>query len=204
MIDVEVWDEEEFNKMGGFSISYLRNKITIDPNRDGDIEIIFNPMVFDEADINELVNLSTDEIQIDAREVIQKALEIPFVLILKFSTVAFFTAFFGKMGSDIWDLLKNKIKILASIKSNNKLPPPICQFTFVQQMNNRTIEVLVTIEVETLDVLDKNREELSKIIDKTLSKYQEQKLNKIAICYDNKISKWRSEYCFTEDNKLLK
>jgi hypothetical protein len=204
LIDVDVWDEEEFNKMGGFSISYLRNKITMNPNREGDIEIIFNPMILDKNEINELIQLSTDNVQIDAREVIQKALEIPFVLILKFSAVAFFAAFFGKMGSDTWDLLKNKITVLASKKSSNKLPPPVCQFIFVDQRNDSTIEVLVTVKVETLDVIENNREELFKILDEVLSINKNQKLKKIAICYDSKISRWKAEYCLTKDNKILK
>lgn len=120
MMDVDILDEEEFKKMGGFSISYLRNLVTMDPSKPGDVEILFNPMVVTKSEIDELVSLSTEKLQIDARELIQKAFEIPFVLILKFSTLAFFTAFFGKMGSDTWDLLRDKIKSLAQKKKKKR------------------------------------------------------------------------------------
>jgi len=204
MMDVDVLDEDEFKKMGGFSISYLRNKITMNPKQDGHIEIIFNPMVLSESEINGLVSLSTDEIQIDAMEVIQKAYEISFVLILKFCSLAFFAAFFAKMGSDTWDLLKNKIKKLAQKKSNNSLPSPVCQFIFVKQIDGFNVEVLVTVEVEMLDAISDHSKELEIFVEKTLSTKKHHNLKRIAIYHDPKNSKWKTAYCLTEDNKIIK
>lgn len=202
--DVEVWDEEEFKNMGGFSISYTRNKICIGTKENGDIEILFNPMLLERSEIESLVRLTNKKIQIDAVELIQKNFEIPFVLILKFISLAFFTAFFGKMGSDTWDLLKKKIEIFAKEKDSKSLITPKCQFCFNDQMNGSNIEVIINVEVNCLDMLENTNQEILEIIEDVKRKHRGKQLKRISISPLPEKPFWEITHCIDKDNNLIK
>ena len=203
MMDIEVWNEVEFKKMGGFSISYLRNKVTMNHSREGDIEIIFNPMVLTDIEVGELVGLTNENIQIDAREVIQKALEIPFVLVVKFCTAAFFTAFFGKMGADTWDAVKKKISEFASKRQSPTLPPPKCQFNYFEIRNNYNTEIVINLNVSEIDYITHNQRQLDTLINHVFDS-SEENIRRIAIVKDENQSGWKTEYVLLYNDKLLK
>lgn len=205
MVDVDILDEEEFKKMGGFSISYLRNLITMNPSKAGDVEILFNPMSVGISEINDLIKLSNEKLQIDARELIQKAFEIPFVLILKFSSIAFFTAFFGKMGSDTWDFLRHKIKILAERKGKQKeSKPPICQFMFKKRQQDNFVEVIVTVRVDAFKLIERKSQALEPFLESIFSSSKQVAFKRIAISFDENSDGWQMDYGLTQDDKILK
>jgi len=202
MMDIEVWDEEEFKKMRGFSFSYLRNKVTMNPSKEGDIEIIFNPNVLSDQEVNALVKLSNEDIQIDAREIIQKAFEIPFVLVIKFCTAAFFTAFFGKMGADTWDLLKKKISGFAAKRQSPTLPRPACQFNYFEIRNDYKTEIVIDLKVSELDYISENHTELHALINNVFDSVDDN-IKRIAIVKNLNNSAWETEYVLSENDELI-
>lgn len=200
-IDVEVWDEQEFNKMGGFSISYTRNKITRNPNRAGEIEILFNPMFFIESEISPLINLSNNYIQIDGVELVQKGLEIPFVLVLKFISYSFFAGFIGKIGANTCDSLINQIKHLAKEKTKQSADVPKTQFVIPTLASGKNTEVLININIEYLEMIKSEREILLDLINKT--ERRNQNLKKIVIDHNYQTMTWELTHCIGHENNIF-
>ena len=64
-------DEIDIESQGGFSISFTRRLCTMDPSREADITLYFNPLIFDNEDIEPLVSISNDKHLINTHELIE-------------------------------------------------------------------------------------------------------------------------------------
>lgn len=152
-VDVEVWDEERMKEMGGFSIAYSAERLTLNDSRKGDVEILFNPLVFNREDMVSLIKTSNTSVQIDAVEVKQKALEALVILTLTFTSLAFLNGFLGKFGADAYDALKGKLRELAERRKAKKESRLVFQLMFPVKLAEGTVHVLIEVFPEDLDVI---------------------------------------------------
>jgi hypothetical protein len=171
--DIDIYDEEAFQNHGGMSISYLGQRITLDPNKKPDIEVYFNPLGYKTDDIKSFIEITNDDIQIDGRELKQKAVEPSVIMILKFASISIAAGFFGKMGSDLYDSLKNKMKKLANQRKLEK-KDTMYHITYDLKVNNSKVNVLFEIAPQNLYFVDDNdyspeyiKEYIKKSLDKT-------------------------------------
>lgn len=152
-VDVDVFDEELFEEMRSFSISYTGERLTLNPSSRADIEILFNPLIFSREDMLSLIKISDETIQIDAIELKQKALEPITVLILKFVLISAAIGFFGKLGSDVYDVLKAKLRQLANRRKVKRKPEIILQLLFTIKLVERSVDVIIELLMEDLDII---------------------------------------------------
>lgn len=197
--DIEVFDEVAFAKYGGFSIAYLRRRLTTNPQRQPEVEVIYNPDVFTDDEIGDILDLSTKDLQIDGRELVQKALEIPLILIVKFAVAAYFAAFFGAVGTDTWKYLRQKIKALAQRKRQQSQKALTCQFIFPMQYQGRDIEVLAEVPVDSFPLLETCK--VSTIIDLDVH-IKGRRVQKVAIRFDAEAKRWVITYCISDDGSV--
>lgn len=107
--DIEVHDEDTFRASGGFSMAWLADGYSLYPDVSPELELYFNPRVFQLDDAFELMAASTSDTVINIRELKQKCLVTTAILIVKFITAAALAGFFGKVGSDAYDKLIEKL-----------------------------------------------------------------------------------------------
>ena len=199
-VDIDVFDEVAFANYGGFSIAYFRRRRTINPQRQPEVEVIYNPDVFTDDEIGDIIALSTKDLQIDGRELVQKELGIPLILIVKFAVVAYFAAFFGAMGTETWKYLRHRIKVLAERKRQQSQKALTCHFIFPMQYQGCIIEVLAEVPVDSFPLLETGK--VSTIID--LDVYTKGKrVQKVAIRFDAEAKRWALAYCISDDGSVI-
>jgi hypothetical protein len=108
--EVSVEDENTLKNRGGFSFSWLAASYTAYPDRQADIEILFNPRIFDAEFCIGFASKSDDTTNIVARELKQKGLDPDAILIIQFATTAAVSGFLGKPASDLYDRLMRWLK----------------------------------------------------------------------------------------------
>lgn len=152
-VDIEIYDEEVFSKMGGISISVVTECYTINPTGKPAIEILFNPLIFDKEDIIPIVKLTSDTIQIDAHELKQKGLENLPILILKFAAISTVAGFFGKLGADIYDKIKNKIRFIRNKKDAQHKHDLRIQLLIRADLFENPVDIILDLMPEDLEIV---------------------------------------------------
>jgi len=154
-VDVDVFNEEEFSKRDGFSIAFFRRRFTINSSREGDIKILFNPVVIDSEDVKSLVSISNKSVQIDAQELVQKSLEVTTIIVILFVSSSFASGFFKKAGADAYDLLKSKLRELAEKYRANGKAQVRFHFKFTASVGTNSVEVIVESDTDELSVISR-------------------------------------------------
>lgn len=194
--DVEVFDEAAFAGKTGYSIAYLRNVLSVNPDRPGDVEIIFNPRVFPEREIGELVSLSTQAVQVDARELIQKGLEATIILVLKFGSAAFATGLLAKAGADSWDALRAGLKSLAAKRSTDTGEEVVTHLQFAVDGPANEVEVLIEVRVSDYPLLEDDLPLVESALEQVQHFAAEAEIRKVALRFSRDPSRW--EVCYFE------
>jgi hypothetical protein len=151
--DVTVHDAELLKQRGGFSMAWLAATYTTMPDRDPDIQVIFNPRLFDKDIALALVQLSDDQVNIVCRELKQKGLDPDPILIIQFVALAAVSGFLGKPASDAYDKL---LRRLSRAKEDVRSPatrPPILQFVVPRHLNPYRADIIVEMLPEHIEHL---------------------------------------------------
>jgi len=189
-MDIEVYDENIFEKMGGISISFTKGRITVNEKKRGDIEIIFNASIFNREDIEDLVDLSTSYVQIDGLELVQKALEPIGIIIISFVGTAFFNGFFGKAGSDLYDSLKKKLREVSKKQNKEKNTNVNFHGKINLKIDSKIVELIIPFNSDQLDIIDKHGiclDEIKKDIENNIESY---KSNRITVAIIDESPYW--------------
>ncbi|HKG61646.1 MAG TPA: hypothetical protein VKB05_17950 [Pyrinomonadaceae bacterium] len=181
-IDVDVFNEDEFAKRGGFSIAFFRRRLTINSSREGDITILFNPVVIDSDDVKSLVSISNKSVQIDAQELVQKSLEVTTVIVIVFVSSSIASGFFKKAGADVYDLLKSKLRELAEKYRANGKGQVRFHFKFTARIGTSSVEVIVESDTDELSIISRQSLLIEPLL-KQISAYTEStNIRRISIC----------------------
>lgn len=190
-MDIDVFDEGIFKKMGGISIAFIRKRIIANSDKEVDIEIAYNKSLFDENDIKDLIDLSAPDVRIDGLELVQKALSPVAILIILFVGSAaseFFKGFFGKAGADFYDKLKNKLRAISKKqKENNNV---VFQGKIDIEVNDKKIELIIPFTSDQLDIVDKHGINLDDIIEELKGKIELYKKKRVTVVVINKPPYW--------------
>lgn len=152
--DIDVFDESGFEKYGGASIAFTTNRLTMNPERKPDIEIVFNPLLFCREEIWELVRKSNDRLQIDAKELVQKAWDLPAIIFLTFACVECASGFFKCAGADLYAFIKQKLITFGRQIEQERDGDLRCNITFSIEHQGHGVEVLVSVRSADLDILE--------------------------------------------------
>lgn len=152
-VDVDVFNEEEFAKRRGFSIAFFRRHFTINSSREGDIKVLFNPVVIDSEDVTSLVSISNKSLQIDAQELVQKSLEVTTVIVILFISSSIASGFFKKAGGDAYDLLKSKLRELGEKYRAKGKAEVQFHFKFTAEVGTNSVEVIVESDTDNLSII---------------------------------------------------
>lgn len=161
--DVDIFDEEAFDRYGGFSISFTTCRYTIDPNNEPSIEIRFNPRIFNRDEILKIMDFSGIPIQIDILELKQKGLEIPAIIFLSFATGAIASGFFNKLGGDIYDVLKRQIIKVLDLCKKEKNTEPTLNVSLNIDYQGHPLKVIILVKMADITVLENNRDLVNSI-----------------------------------------
>lgn len=151
--DIDVHDEELFAKRGGFSMAWLAATYTINPDREADLQILFNPRLFREDIAVALAAMSDDEVNVVGRELKQKGLDPNAVLIIQFMATAALSGLVGKVVSDLYDKLLIRLRSAKDDLRDSAAPPPLVQFFVPRHLNPYQADILVELMPEQLDAL---------------------------------------------------
>ncbi len=164
-VDVDVIDEAEFAKRGGFSISFYKKHYTLNSLRDAEVTVIFNPRLIPTQEITPLVGLTDQTVQIDAKEIAQKGVEPITILVIAFIANAVAGEFFKKAGADAYELLKSKLKELAERRRAQGQGDLKFHFSFTAQMRGNPVDVLIESDTDNLSVIAEHGIALQEFLD---------------------------------------
>jgi len=151
--EVTVEDENILRARGGFSFSWLAASYTVYPDRQSDLEILFNPRVFDAEFCIGLTAKSDETINIVSRELKQKGLAPDAILIIQFVTAAAVSGFLGKPASDLYDRLMQSLKDGAEKHKNDKQQNVKLQFLIPENLNPLNAVILLEVPSEHIEHL---------------------------------------------------
>jgi len=200
-VDIEIYDEEAFSGMGGFSFSAVTEQQYIQhPSKEPSIEILFNPETIDKVEILKLLELSTGDLNIGARELQQKALENIPILILRFAA----EYALNKTADKAFNLIKPKIlelgrKIEGKIKDVFKY-----QVLFKEKFGNNEILIVLDLTVKNLDLLNKRSIPLTTAVDFIKNNIDSSKIKRVALRFLDKEPYWDIIYLLDLNNSTIK
>lgn len=151
--DVDIFDEEYCQRFGGFSISFGTSRFTVNPDRDAEIEVTINPLLIGLEEFYEIARRSSDELQIDVKDIYQKSFDVPALIFLSFATGAIAGGFFQEVGSDLYRMLKEKIKEKGRALFDEHGLDLKCNLTFHVQHRGNDVSILVAVRSVELDLL---------------------------------------------------
>ena len=201
--DIEVLDDSAFDGKRGYSIAYLGHQLTVDSSRHGEVEILFNPRVFPSDEISKLVSLSTSEVQVDARELIQKGLEATVVLVLKFGGVALFTGFLAKAGADVWEALRDGLKSLAKSRHAAQGEVVVTQLHFLVDVPSGQVEVLIDVPIQDYPLLEGDLPLVESALQQVQEFSLEASVTKVALRFARDPNHWQVCYYINGDGEVV-
>lgn len=143
--DIEVADETLFEKRGGFSMAWLAASYTYAPDREPDIQVLFNPRIF-KAELGvEVASITDTTSNIVGRELKQKGLEPTAILIVQFISASILAGFIGKLGSDLYDILLAKLSRARDYLINPSTEIVLVQFLVPRHLNPFSADIIVEI-----------------------------------------------------------
>lgn len=151
--DVTVHDAELLKQRGGFSMAWLAATYTTKPDRNPDIQVIFNPRLFDKDIALALVRLSDEQVNIVGRELKQKGLDPEAILIIQFVALAAVSGFIGKPASDVYDKLLRRLARAKEDLRTAANTPPIVQFVVPRHLNPYRADIIVELLPEHMENL---------------------------------------------------
>jgi hypothetical protein len=180
-VDVDVLNEEEFARRGGFSISFIRNHYTVNNLRVGEVTILFNPRLIELKEIKPLIAISNDSVQIDAKEVIQKGIDPITIVVIVFITQAVAGEFFKRAGSDAYDLLKVKLKELAARHRENRKEELKFHFQFTAEIAGKSVEVFIESDTDNLSVIAEQSLALQSFLDQLVPQVEHEPIVRVTL-----------------------
>lgn len=108
-MDIEIFDEESFKRMGGFSIEYTRGTLRCGKGEPS-INILLNPLQFDVQEAAEIiVKIIPDETAVDVTERVEKAgiLVTAIIIIVIGALLKIADGFLNAAGADLYNALKS-------------------------------------------------------------------------------------------------
>jgi hypothetical protein len=190
-VDIDILNEEAFVSTGGFSLSYKRRHYSINPAKQADVEILFNPRVFSNEQFEPLVQLSTNELQIDVVELVQKAFDAVAILILKFIGLGVATGFFGKIGSDVYDALKLRLQNIAERRMVESDKDTVFQIHFPSSLNNRSFLVLIQFSREQFATINSGDVSIESAMEYLSSVVGNSQIQRVTISITNDSPYWK-------------
>lgn len=163
--DVDIYDEVAFERYGGFSIAFTVSRFTINPNREPEIEVTINSRLIPVEEFHDLARQSTDKLQLDVRDLFQKSLDVPAIIFLLFASRKIASGFFSALGTDLYGLLKKKIKEWGNRIREQHGTELQCNITFTIQHHGNDVSVLVAVRSADLDLLEERGVTAETIID---------------------------------------
>ena len=151
--DITVDDEELLAKRGGFSMAWLAAAYTVFPNRDPDIQVLFNPRVFKTAFALSLATTSDENVNIVACELKQKGLIATAILVVQFLGGAALAGFIGKVGSDVYDKLLLRLRNAANGLHEPQDTEVVIHFLVPRHLNPYDADILVELPAKQLEHL---------------------------------------------------
>lgn len=148
--DVDIFDEEAYEKYKGYSISYTTERYSVFPDKQPEIEVLFNPKYFDHTTVKEIIYVSTDKLSIDVRILKHKGLETAAIIILKFIGFAYAAGFFGKAGADFYDKIKKKLKKVSDQRKAENKDETKLHFQYKYKFKSDEYDVLIELTVDQL------------------------------------------------------
>lgn len=179
--DIDIFDEVAFEKYGGFSIAFTTSRFTVNANRKPEIEITVNSRLIPVEEFHDIARQSEDDLQIDVRDLFQKSLDVPAIVLINFAANAIVSGFFGALGTDLYGLLKKKLKECAQRIREEHDTELQCNITFQFQHGENRILVLVTVRAADLDMLSTRGVTADTIIDHVNQEIDISDLQKVVI-----------------------
>ncbi|MDG6999112.1 MAG: hypothetical protein JRN15_08370 [Nitrososphaerota archaeon] len=191
LVDIDVLDEEAYAAKGGISLSYKRNHYSINPNREAEIEVLYNPRVFSYEEIESLMKLSNSELQIDAVEMVQKAFDAIVLMVLAFAGMSIANGFLKKAGSDIYDTLKSRLKKISQLKKEKLNQETIFQMQIQININQTQTLVLIQFSAEQFNVIDGGRLSTDALLDRIYSAIGVNKAQRVVVIISESDPFWK-------------
>lgn len=201
--DIDIFDEEAFKNYRGFSISYISETFKLFPDKKAEIDIIFNPKYFDYKQIQEIVNLSTDHFVISGNILKQKGIESTAILILKFISASYVAGFFGKAGSNLYDKIKEKIRLISKKTESTDRGKPKLHFIFDYKSENVEYNVLIELTPDQFDVIENKEIPLSSAYSFIEKKVGNSHIRKVAIKMINTSPYWSIIFFEDSEGKII-
>ncbi|MEL6771639.1 MAG: hypothetical protein AAFP18_11295 [Bacteroidota bacterium] len=150
VIDAEILDETALDWAKGFSLSFPSNIYSVDASRRGNIAVVFNPRILDEADFIPLVGLSDDNFQIDVVELQQRSVEAAAIVILKFVGLAAVSHFVGQFAERAAKALAASLRDAAAKRRNAIGQETVFQLQFEMEIGGKEVPVVLSVLPENL------------------------------------------------------
>ena len=125
------------------------------------------------------------------------------ILIIKFSVAAFFAAFFGKMGSDTWDALRNKIKAIDINRRKIENEEIVTHFQFTITSHGQNVDILIEVPVSEYSIIEGNIPLLESALSKIDKIAEIAPVAKISLRLNLNQKRWQTNYYIKTDGTVI-
>lgn len=189
--DIDIDDDADLDGFGGLSVGYSSGRYTLYPNRQPHIEIAFNPRLMRTAEVHKLVELSRQDLQIDALHLVQKSLDVPAIIIITFATSAYFGGFFSAAGEDTYVAIKKYLSLWRRRIREEHGADLICQFNFVHVSRGVKTKVIATFPSSELRSIQHRGMTAAQVLACIREQFDVEVLEKASVVWDANSRTWR-------------
>lgn len=172
------------------------------PGVEPDLEVYFNPRYFSDAEAIDLIQASDERSTINAQQLKQKGLESALILTLKFVSLSALAGFFGKVGSDAYDSLKNKILKLSDRKSNDGSSVNL-QLHIPKDINPLGCEIILDLPAEKVSLTNNSNLDFDMAVAVVKRLPYSNELQKVVLTSDPE-NTWKVVFYIKSDGQVVK
>ena len=151
VVDYEVWGSQQRVKNGGLSVSFVTDLQENPSESMWEVEVLFNPRVFQHDDLKELVAITDLSTSIHFRRLHQKSVEETAILIIKIVAEAMVIKLLGQAASEPWKEVKRRISAYAKKFKQENARDLSIHFTYPHNLNNAHCEIVIAFSQGDLE-----------------------------------------------------
>ena len=203
IVDLEVYNEDLFYKMGGYSISYTTAPYSVAPDQKPQLQVLFNPLEFPPEDFNTLALRTADGFQLDVVKWHQKAVSGAAIVALVFIGTTAAGWFINKLLDGGLNAFKIGIKALSAKRQANTGESTSFELILPINVDGNEVEVLAEISLADFDRLGVPQLTIPNAEELVASRIRGRNVRKAVLKVAPDSPRWVLANAITHDNKTL-
>ncbi len=201
-IDLDILDEETFNSMGGYSISYTDSEFTQHPTRPPSVKVYVSPREFDLDDFMPLLESPEDGYVINIARWNKKGLVTAALIVLSFAGLSAAQWFLTKMYDGAWEHVKNRFKSAIKPTEEKTGTPTRFQLLIPVVLDNGEVQIVLEFMSEDFDRIGFYTLNAQAAVDAISKAYAGEDVVKVVARVAADADEWTIDHAITRDGQV--